>query len=439
MFLTKFGKSALRHKAFATSTRTIVNAAKLNQTTYDMDHMMPQPKDPKFKTAVVEVYCRGLNAGGTDKLTNGHRYDSVPIANGMIKHGASCQVIQYVHEKHDDFFEVAKQFDGLVVRCNPGHINMDGGSQNKFNESMTKLAESGVQVWPTPNVMTKMGAKDALLKVKDFAIGLPDTLCYYTPQDLNDGFKKSMAFQPRVVKQNRGSSGEGIWIINLKNGDYCKNYGDRMCSDDEMLVLREANDDHVEEHTVGEFIEFCVNGRNDKSGEWKSLGVGKYLEGGKEAGGLMVDQRFLPRIDEGESRFMMVKDELFAVEHYKYLGEGIGGATECVVYPPGATEYVGLQKQMEEQMPPVMKALGLEGEALPLLWTGDFIPVDDHVSTHTLAEFNCSCVGVGGFLQARGKDSWTVVSEQEKVQGEKMCDLMGKKAVESLKEAALKH
>ena len=32
------------------------------------------------------------------------------------------------------------------------------------------------------------------------------------------GFKKTMAFQPRVIKQNRGSSGEGIWIIKLKEG-----------------------------------------------------------------------------------------------------------------------------------------------------------------------------------------------------------------------------
>ena len=30
-----------------------------------------------------------------------------------------------------------------------------------------------------------------------------------------------MAFQPRVIKQNRGSSGEGIWIIKLKSGNYC--------------------------------------------------------------------------------------------------------------------------------------------------------------------------------------------------------------------------
>merc|ERR1719223_1887789 len=83
--------------------------------------------------------------------------------------------------------------------------------------------------------MTNMGAKDALCKIADLAIGLPDTLAYYSKEALDKGFKKTMAFQPRVIKQNRGSSGEGIWIIKLKSGNYCKNFGDRMCSDDEVL------------------------------------------------------------------------------------------------------------------------------------------------------------------------------------------------------------
>ena len=43
-------------------------------------------------------------------------------------------------------------------------------------------------------------------------------------------------------------------------------------------------------------------GRTDKSGEWTSKGTGKYLEGGKAAGGQLVDQRFCPRIVEGTLR-----------------------------------------------------------------------------------------------------------------------------------------
>ena len=60
---------------------------------------------------------------------------------------------------------------------------------------------------------------------------------------------------------------QGIWIIKLKEGNYCASYGERSCEDGEKLLLMEANDNHEEEHTVGEFIEFCVNGRT--SSTWR--------------------------------------------------------------------------------------------------------------------------------------------------------------------------
>merc|ERR1712167_451383 len=131
------------------------------------------------------------------------------------------------------------------------------------------------------DVMEFMGAKDALTKIRNLNIGMPDTGTFFEPDDFVKGFKTSMKFQPRVIKQNRGSSGEGIWIINLKKGDYCAAYGDAMCEDSDELILMEANDNHVEHHTVGEFIAWCLTGRDDeaKAGKWESKGTGKYLEG----------------------------------------------------------------------------------------------------------------------------------------------------------------
>ena len=87
---------------------------------------------------------------------------------------------------------------------------------------------------------------------------------YYEDAAFIEGFKKTMAYQPRVIKQNRGSSGEGIWIIKLKEANYCGSFGERSCDDGEVLSLMEANDNHAEEHTVAEFIEWCINGRTEK-------------------------------------------------------------------------------------------------------------------------------------------------------------------------------
>ena len=59
------------------------------------------------KLREVQIYVSGQEYGGSDKSSNGHRYDSIPIANGVINAGCSCQPIHYVPAEHDKFFEVA--------------------------------------------------------------------------------------------------------------------------------------------------------------------------------------------------------------------------------------------------------------------------------------------------------------------------------------------
>merc|ERR1712085_241598 len=180
-----------------------------------------------------------------------------------------------------------------------------------------------------------------------------------------------------------------------KSGEYCKTFGEREAADDEVLVLMEANDNHVEEHTVAEFLEFCINGRKwpIKSGTWTSKGTGKNFESGVEAGGQMVDQRFLPRIDEGEARFVVVGTELNRVEHYVYIG-GVGGETKTTIYKPGDKDfpYTEIQEKLQKEIPIYLKALGLPDDALPLLWAADFIPVSDHKSPLVIGELYC-CLG----------------------------------------------
>merc|ERR1712050_72082 len=249
------------------------------------------------------------------------------------------------------------------------------------------------------------------------------------------GFPKSIAFQPRVVKQNRGSAGEGIWIIKLKEGNYCENYGDRVCELSEVLTLKEANDFHEEEHTIEEFMEFCINGRCDKSGKWESIGTGKYFEGGREAGGQMVDQRFLPRIDEGEARFVMIGRELNRVEHYVYIG-GVGGETKTTIYKPGDKDfpYTEIQQKVQAEIDTYLISLKLKPSDLPLLWAADFIPVDKHKSPLVIGEFNCSCPGLAGFLNVRGGDI-NDIKPEDKETGMNMANLIGAKCLEELRKA----
>ncbi|CAE8643061.1 unnamed protein product [Polarella glacialis] len=421
-----------------------VDCSSLCVVAKDYNGLLPQPAEPKFKGALCQIYVRSQPYGGSDKSSNGHRYDSIPFANGMINAGMSCQLIHYVHEEHDKFFEVCKNFDFIIVRCNPGQIKSDGGDQGKFDSGMRVIREAGIQVWPSPDVMEKMGAKDALCKVATLNIGLEDTLAYYSEEDFGAGFSKTMAFQPRVIKQNRGSSGEGIWIIKLKAGNYCAAYGERSCKGDEVLTLMEANDNHEEEHTVAEFIEFCVNGRTDKSGTWTSKGVGKYLEGGKDAGGQIVDQRFCPRIVEGELRYNQIGDAVVGIIHKKPKEGGISavGGTGSIYTYYGADEpkFATLTDNfLKHDLPKIMPALDLADEPVPLWWTTDFILASPEGTPSEeekwiVGEFNCSCVGISKCLAAYCKDdtpnaTYDDISAEDKEEANKYGEIMGTKAL----------
>jgi len=425
----------------------LVDLSSLTKISKDDCGLIAQPIAPKYRIALVEIYVRGQKYGGSDKSNNGHRYDSIPFANGCINSGMSCQFVHYVHEEHDKFFDVMKEFDAIIVRCNPGQIKADGGSQEKFDDAMRGIIKSGIQVWPSPDVMEFMGAKDALTKIASLNIGLPDTLSYYDQDSFAAGFKKTMAFQPRVIKQNRGSSGEGIWIIKLASGNYCTNFGDRLCSDDEVLHLMEANDNHAETHTVGEFIEFCVNGRTAKSGSWTSKGAGKYLEGGKEAGGMLVDQRFCPRIVEGELRYNMAGKNLVGIIHKKPKAGGISavGGTGSIYtyYQPDEPLFANLTNDfLVGDIDKIMPSLNLGDQPIPLWWTGDFInssPVGTPAKDEKwiIGEFNCSCVGISKCLPAYCNDanpnaSFNDIPSEDKKIVKELGDMVGKAALDIL-------
>lgn len=368
-------------------------------------------------------------AGGTDKNEHGHRRDTVPIQRAIEKHGAQCVVVQFQEEygldvyannearAHNDALrsmllpnkccgddhdkDKSQRIGGLILRNNPGTLTTM--TQAKLDAMVIELDAAGIKVMSHPEVQKRMGAKDSLTKIRHLRCGLEDTEVYYTAESFRRGFCKSIAFRPRVIKQNRGSQGEGIWVCKLKDeSNYCNKFGDRVAELDEMLVLMEANDNHVEEHTVGEFIEFAINGRCDKAGmNWTSTGNGKYLEGGIEKGAMLVDQRFLPRIVEGEVRCMMVGSNLVELIHKKPKSGGLSATLQSgalyTKYAPDAPEFSNLVSNFKADLVHIMTAFGLDDQPLPLLWTADYIYGDklpDGSDTFYVGEFNCACVGI---------------------------------------------
>jgi len=422
------------------------------------------PADAKYKLCVVQFKVPGAKNGGSDKGPDGNRIDSIPIANGVIAAGGACDLILYDAEKHEDFVAATGSYHALIVRINPGQLSQGtpDGTQKRFDDLMNKYISEGKLVWSSPKIQTQMGAKDALVKIGNLNCGLVDTFAYYSEEDLIAGFKKCCAFQPRVIKQNRGSAGEGIWLCWLwdKAADKkveiypAKTFGEKSLNDDDYLKLMEMNDNHVEYHTVKEFMTFCVGGPDAPgAGTWTSTFPGKYLEGGKEAGGQLVDQRLLPRIDEGEVRILMAGDTCQMAVHKKPMGGGlsaVGGNSEYTYYKPEDPKYKGLVDKLYADIPTLLPVMDLAGEPLPLLWTADYIPKNpdswpkgpydrscgDAETEYTVGEFNCSCVGISKFQAVCGGEKTLAdISDEDYFEACELTELMGVKAIEMLVKA----
>lgn len=363
--------------------------------------------DPLSQYTEADKFVPVLEArGGTDKDAFGHRKDSMPIATAIAQSNIKSAIFQILDESDGDETAVesndalgrflGKIAHGIVVRINPGTLSAN--TQLKVDNLLRELSKNGVNIMNHPDVSSKLGAKDALVKIKHMKSGLIDTEVYYEPESFKRGFCKSIAFQPRVIKQNRGSQGEGIWICKLKDESaYNNKYGETSVSLDTELVLVEANDNHVEYHTVEEFLEWCINGRTDRSGNWTSLGNGKYFEGGVEAGAMLVDQRFLPRIVDGEVRCLMIGSELIELVHKKPKEGGVSATLQSgaiyTKYSPEDIKFKSLVDNFRSDIPNLMGAFGFADKALPLVWTADYIFGNDDDEFY-IGEINCSCVGI---------------------------------------------
>ncbi|KAH8059877.1 hypothetical protein JL720_13686 [Aureococcus anophagefferens] len=423
--------------------------------------LLPSPAGAKYSLAVVQFKVPGHPNGGSDKGPDGNRIDSIPIANGVIKAGGACDMLLYDYTDHAGFEATIEKYDALIVRINPGQLSQIpgvDGVQAKFDATMNAFVGKGKPVWSSPGVQQKMGAKDALCKIANMGCGLVDTFAYYDAETLETQFKKTMAFQPRVVKQNRGSAGEGIWLCWIANAtkdgiipdiEYpSKTFGAESLGDDVMLKLMEMNDNHVEYHTVKEFLVFCVDGPSGAgAGTWTSTFPGEYLKGGAAAGGQLVDQRLLPRISEGEVRVLMAGDTCQMIIHKKPEGglSAVGGNSAYTYYEPSDPLYADLLTKLTTDIKNgLMDVLDLKGEALPLLWTCDYIPKNpegwsktenacDMETEYVVGEFNCSCVGVSMFQAVCGGDKTLAdVPDADYYEACKLTDLMGIKALEML-------
>lgn len=150
-----------------------------------------------------------------DKDKHGYRYDSVALTNGLIENGIYAVRVDYKPREHDEFkqYVIEEKFDAILVRINPGQITPHS-NQERFDDLMEELEnKTDILIFGNKASLRNMGSKIALVKIRKLACGLRDTRAYYTKKEMERGLKKGLKVWPRVLKQNRGSTGCGIWLV----------------------------------------------------------------------------------------------------------------------------------------------------------------------------------------------------------------------------------
>lgn len=329
-----------------------------------------------MKTHVIIFEARG----GSDKGPYGYRSDSKPIIDSLTKRGWTSEIIFYSDEDRGEIYRYTLERAGAYIsRVNPGNLKSEVG----YFQMLRELVHHGVEGLPHPDAMINYGAKTSIERLKGTAFVPNDVFAYHDFETFKENFPKTLLERTRVVKQNRGSTGEGIWKVELleMNGSMANGRVDYAMP----VKCVEAKDNHSETMQLGEFIDFCV----------------PYLDG---ENGLLLDMPFLERITEGEIRVLMLRNKVVNVVHKKpadtpdaFSATLFSGAKYTYQSPEEWPELVEL---VEGNIGTIQQRLG--NYDLPLIWTADFILDTDRKSgkdLYVLGEINASCVGFSTHLE----------------------------------------
>lgn len=278
---------------------------------------------------------------------------------------------------HDDFAdEVAEQLaqvDVALVWVNPIH---EGRDRSRLDAMLREVAARGTFVSTHPDVILALGTKEVLYRTRELPWG-SDVHLYRNLDELRLGLAAGLPRGPRVLKQYRGHSGNGIWKVELA-------VASEALTSASALRVRHAERGSEDEIIAFEtFLERCT----------------PYFRGD----GRMIDQEFQPRLSEGMTRCYLVHDRVAGFGHQKINAllppSGDGSPPQPgprLYYPDTEARFQPIARLLEtEWLPAAMNCLGLSRDQLPILWDCDFLlgrPKADGSDSYVLCEVNVSSV-----------------------------------------------
>ena len=149
----------------------------------------------------------------------------------------------------DEIVEEVRQqllaVDGVLVWVDPIH---QGLTRLTLDAMLRDVAARGPWVSAHPDVILKMGVKEVLFRTKHLGWGT-DTHLYRTPLAFREGFLRRLTAGRRVLKQNRGNGGQGVWKVERISEGAGANTGIR--------VLHAQRGSVPEEMPLGVFMTRC--------------------------------------------------------------------------------------------------------------------------------------------------------------------------------------
>jgi Domain of unknown function (DUF6815) len=262
--------------------------------------------------------------------------------------GIQAEPAVYCEEVTEEVRDQLLKVDGVLVWVDP---ISDGRNRFNLDAMLREVAGRGVWISTHPDVTQKMGVKEVLHTTKHLGWGT-DTQLYRTLEAFRDQFPgRLQSAGPRVVKQNRGNGGQGVWKVEIASGGAVS-----------MLEARRGSEPR--NTTLDEFMTGCATYFAD--------------------GGCIVDQPFQQRLPDGMIRCYMGTDQVVGFGHQFIKAllppppEGANAPSAQpgprIMHPASAPAFQALRSKMEsEWTPQMMQLLSIQREALPIIWDADFL------------------------------------------------------------------
>lgn len=292
------------------------------------------------------------------------------VFEALIEQGIEAVPAVYADDIVDEVRQQLLGFDGVLVWVDPIH---EGMNRAMLDPMLRDVAGRGPWVSAHPDTILKMGVKEVLYRTKHLGWGT-DTHLYRTAAAFRAEFPPRLGEAgPRVLKQNRGNGGQGVWKVESIGAGTVR-------------VLHAQRGSVPEEMALDDFMTRCE----------------AYLT----PDGCILDQAFQPRLPDGMIRCYMGTDKVVGYGHQFIKAlippppEG-PNAPEAqpgprIMHSADAAPFQALRAMMEtEWVPGMMATLGIDRAALPIIWDADFLYGPTTASgedTYVLCEINVSSV-----------------------------------------------